>query len=109
MVWVLRGKVVAGAMDYQSYEKEARADLSNLKIIGKTFSLPRQIVSYRADLPAKLVAKIKEILTKMDQSVEGRNILKDFEKTTKFDELPDQSIAALSKARKFLDSEFRAK
>lgn len=109
MVWVLRGKVVAGAMDHQSYEKEARADLGNLKIIGETFSLPRHIVSYRGGLPAKLVGRIKEILIKMDQSAEGRKTLQDFEKTVKFDELPDQSMAPLFKAGKFIDSEFGLK
>ncbi len=109
MVWVLRGKVMAGAMDNQKYPKEARGKLDSLKIIYKTSSFPRQIVSYRADLPSKLVARIKEILLKMDQSEEGKKALQDFERTTKFDELPDQSMAYLLKLQKSVDSELGLK
>jgi len=109
MVWVLRGKVAAGAMDNQNYEKEARGDLKDLKVIEKTFSLPRHIVSHRADLPAKLVARIKEILLRMDQSETGKKALHDFERTTKFDELSDASMEPLLKARKFIDAELGLK
>jgi phosphonate transport system substrate-binding protein len=109
MVWVLRGKVMAGAMDNQKYPKEARGNLNSLKTIYKTSSFPRQIVSYRADLPSKLVARIKEILIKMDQSEEGKKALQDFERTTKFDELPDQSMAYLLKLQKSVDSELGLK
>ena len=109
MVWVLRKKVVAGALDNQAYENEARNDLNSLKIIYKTFSFPRHIVSYRSDLPTPLVARIKEILMKMHQSEEGKKALEDFEKTTGFDELPDQGMAPFLKAGKFIDAEFGIK
>ena len=102
MVWVLRGKVSAGAIDNQNYLKKAGKSLDSLKIIHRTFSFPRHIVSYRSDLSPKLVARIKEVLIKMDQSEEGRKALKDFEKTTKFDELPDQAVTPLLQARKFI-------
>jgi phosphonate transport system substrate-binding protein len=109
MIWLLRGKIQAGAMDNDSYLKQAGNNLSSLKIIHKTFSVPRQIVSYRATLPDKLVARIRQILMTMDQSEEGKKALQDFEKTTKFDEIPDQSMAPLSKSQKFIDAEFGAK
>ncbi len=107
MVWVLRGKAVAGAMDNQTYLKEAKGNLDRLKVIYETFSIPRHIVTYRPDLPAPLVARIREILLTMDQSQEGRVTLQAFEKTTKFDELPDQALAPLLKAPKFIDAEFK--
>jgi phosphonate transport system substrate-binding protein len=109
MVWVLRGKVLAGAMDNHSYLKEGGKNLDSLKILHRTFSIPRQIVSHRADLPAELGARIKEILIKMDQSEEGKKTLQDFEKTTKFDELPDQSMPPLLKLQKFIDAELEVK
>jgi phosphonate transport system substrate-binding protein len=105
MVWVLRRKVSAGAMDNQSYLKEAKGNLNSLKSIYETFSIPRHIVSYRADLPPKLVARIKEILLKMDQSEEGRKALQEFERTVKFDEIPDQAMAPLLKSMKFIETE----
>lgn len=109
MVWVLRKKVMAGALDNQSYEKEARGELKSLKILYKTFSFPRHIVSYRADLTALLVAKIKEILLKMHESEEGEKTLKEFENTARFDELPEKAMAPFLKAGKFIDAELGIK
>ncbi|MFQ5949817.1 MAG: PhnD/SsuA/transferrin family substrate-binding protein, partial [Nitrospiria bacterium] len=83
--------------------------LNHLKIIHETYSIPRHIVSYRADLPPKLVARIKEILLGMDQSEEGRKALKAFERTTKFDEIPEQSLAPLLRSQDFIDKEFGLK
>lgn len=105
MMWVLMGKVAAGTMDNKTLEKEAGAGLNSLKIVDKSFPMPRQIVSYRADLPAKLVARIKEILMKMDQSEEGKKALQQFEKTAKFDELTEQLMGPLLKTGKLIDAE----
>jgi len=109
MVWVLKRKVAAGAVDHQSYEEEARGGLDSLKILYKTFAFPRHIVSYRANLPATLVARIKEILKDMHQSEEGKKALEDFEKTSRFDELHAQALAPFLKAGKFIDAEFGVK
>ena len=109
MVWVLRGKVAAAAMDHQTFLKYAKGKVDRLKIVHKTFPVPRQIVSYRADLPPKLVARIREILITMDQSEEGRKILHDFERTTKFDEVPENSLAQLRKLQGFIPGEFKSR
>jgi phosphonate transport system substrate-binding protein len=106
MVWVLRGKITAGAMDQENYLKYARNHLDRLQIIHQTFSLPRHVVSYRADLPASLVARVKEILLEMDQSEEGKKVLQAFEKTTKFDELSARALDPLLEATQFIDAEF---
>ena len=108
ILWVLRKKVIAGAIDDLAYEKEAK-NLNSLKVIEKSNPVPRHIVSYRADLPPKLVARIKEILTSMDQSEGGKKALKDFESTTKFDVISDQSMAPLLKAVKHFNSELGVK
>ena len=109
MMWVLRGRAHAGAMDNHSYLKEARDNLSSLKILYKTFSIPRQVVSHRGDLTVQLVAKIKEILLNMQQSEEGKKTLQIFENTTKFDDVPEQSLAPLLKLQGFIDAEFGIK
>lgn len=106
MVWVLRGQRLVGAMDNQNYVKEAKAHLDTLQVIHRTYSLPRHIVSYRADLAPRLVARLKDVLVTMDQSDEGRKALLDFERTTKFDELSEQALAPLFAAGKFIDAEF---
>ena len=108
MVWVLRGMVAAGATDNQSFVKEARGNLASLSIVHKTFSIPRQLVSYRADLTLGLVNRIKEILIQLHQADDGKKILLGFERTTKFDEIPEQSMEPLFKAGKFIDAEIKS-
>jgi phosphonate transport system substrate-binding protein len=107
LLWVLRGKVHAGALDNWAYEQKGRANLQDLAVLYTSPLMPRQLVSFRANLPAKLVARIKEVLTKMDQSEDGRKALQAFEKTTKFDELSDQDLSALSKLQDHVAAEIR--
>jgi phosphonate transport system substrate-binding protein len=108
IVQVLRGKVSAGATDDQTFQRETQRYPNHLKAIYTTSSsFPRHLVSCRADLAPKLVASIKQILIQMDQSPEGRNVLKQFEETTKFEELPASSITQLREARKFVAAELR--
>jgi len=109
MIWVVRGKVAASVMDNQTYVKQALPHLKNLKVLYQTFSFPRHVVSHRADLPGDLLAKIKETLIQMDQSDQGKKALEKFERTTKFDEIPEQGIAPLLKAGKWIDAELGLK
>lgn len=109
LFWVLRDRATAGAMDNESYQKRTRGHLSTLKILHRSFSMPRQIISHRAELPERLVARIREILLNMDQSEEGKKVLRSFEKTTKFDELPASSLSPFSQVQKLIDAEIGLK
>ncbi len=109
VVWVLRGKVAAGVTDSETYASEATRNPNTLTVLHNTFPLPRHLVSCRADLSPRLVAKVKEILMRMDQSEGGKKVLQEFEQTTKFDELPAPSHAQLSKARKLVELELGLK
>ncbi|OGQ05676.1 MAG: hypothetical protein A2979_03720 [Deltaproteobacteria bacterium RIFCSPLOWO2_01_FULL_45_74] len=109
MVWVLRKKIVAGAIDNQNYVNMAKEKLGELKIIQKTFSIPRQVVSTRADLPPNFATKIKEALVKADQSEEGKKFLRAFEMTTKFDEIPPNSLTPLTESKEFIKATFGIK
>lgn len=104
--WVLNGAVSAGAIDGDKYQRFAK-NLGNLKILHGTDFFPRHIVSYRADLPEKLVKKTKEILLNLPQSEEGVRILRDFENTTKFDEIPAQTLALAAKLNHYIDAELQ--
>lgn len=108
MVWVLKGIVAAGAMDNQSYLRRAGRDVEHLQVLDESHLVPRQIVSYRSDLSAPLLARIKDILLRMDQSEEGKKALQDYEQTAKFDELSEQSRAVLLKLQPFLQGELEA-
>jgi phosphonate transport system substrate-binding protein len=107
VAWVLKGKVNAGATDDYTYQRQTHRYPNSLEVIHTTPSFPRHLVSYRANLAPRLVTKIKEILIQMDQSQEGISALKEFERTTKFDELPSSSTAQLLKLRKFVEAELR--
>lgn len=105
MVWVLRRKVAAGATDDQTYVKKAKGSLGSLRVIYRTPSVARQIVSCRSDLPPALVAHVKRILLEMERTAEGRSVLRAFEKTTRFDEIPDPDLASLAELQRFVDAE----
>ena len=108
MVWVLRGRTDAGAMDQQGYELYAKASLHRLRVIYESPWLPRQIVSVRPDLPPALIAKIKDLLLAMERSEDGRRALHEFQKTTRFDALPEGSLAPLLRLQTLIDAEVGA-
>jgi len=88
MLWVLRKKVAVGAMNRASYVKYAKKRIKDLQIIGSSLSVPRHVVSYSASVSQKRVIKIKEILTNMHLTEEGKAALTSFSKTSKFDSFP---------------------
>ena len=107
MQWVLSGQVAAGAMDNQRYPREARARISELKILEQTPSIPRHVVSVQADIKPNVLSKIKEILMGMDRSEEGKKVLQDFEHTAKFDELTEHNVALGQRLKKFIEAELK--
>ena len=104
MLWVLKGKVFAGAMDSQTYAELSKKQGDVLKVLGNTPSVPRHIVSARTRLPQDLLMRVKEILVQMDQSEEGKKALFQFERTAKFDELTEQNTALMQKMWKLIKS-----
>jgi ABC-type phosphate/phosphonate transport system substrate-binding protein len=103
---VLNGVVAAGATDDQKYLALAK-NLDGFKILHETAPFPRQIVSYRADLPAKLVTRVKEVLLNMHRSDEGRQVLQAFERTGKFEEIPATDLELIAGLRKQIDTELK--
>jgi len=103
---VLNGVVAAGACDSLKYLAVAK-NVDSFKILHETVTIPRQIVSYRADLPAKLVTRVKEILMNMHQTAEGKQVLQAFESTTKFDEIPVRDMDLMAGLKKQVDAELK--
>ena len=102
MTWVLRNRVDAGAMSFKNFRKHAKASLVDLRIIKRTFSIPRHVVNVRKGLPADLVVALKQTLAAIDGSEEGRKLLAAFDKTTRFDVIPDEARAMLEQIRPFV-------
>jgi phosphonate transport system substrate-binding protein len=103
---VLNGVVAAGTTDDQKYFTLAKS-LGSFKIIHKTVSFPRQLVSYRADLPANLVTRIRDILLNMHRSESGKQILQAFESTTKFEAIPGRDFDLVAAFSKQIDAELK--
>ncbi len=95
-VWVVEGKADIGAIsniDFETYPKSLK---ERLKIIERTFDVPRHVVSHRSGLDPVLVQKIKQILMDMDKDPQGIDILKNFQNTTKYDEISRDELSNTS-------------
>lgn len=103
---VANGEVAAGAVDDQKYHALAK-NLDGLKILHETASFPRQIVSYRADFPVKLLTKIKNVLLNMPRTEEGRKVLREFDNTTKFDKIPAPVHDLMRGFKKYVEAELK--
>jgi len=76
----------------------------NLKIIGETPSVPRQLIAIRKDLDPQLVKGLKDILMSMDKDPEGRGVLQRQQNTAKIDEIPPKSIEKMKQLEKYVFS-----
>lgn len=106
MVWVLRRKVAAGAINKTDYIKLAKNKISQLKILKETIYVPRQIVVYQKRLPFSLIKKISTVLIDMDKNDKGRSVLKKFSKTKKFESFEKKELGDIYKFYKYIEAEF---
>jgi len=102
MSWLERDRVAAAAMAEGDYLDFAKSALKPLKIIHTTQFVPYHVVCSRAGLDAKLVQRLKTVLKAAHQTKVGLSVLKGFERTSKFDEIPDELLADLQKLVPFL-------
>lgn len=99
--WVISGKVDAGVVDIDTFETIPQESRQEFTLLAKTKTVPRQMVSVRQDLDPELREKIKSILINMDRTEAGKEVLTQFEETSKFDDFPaEQSIKELKKLYK---------
>ncbi len=97
--WVLSSKTPAGVVNSTTFNDFSGDGKKSLVTLAKTQSAARHMVLVRNDLEPDVVEAIKQIMLKMDASAEGQAVLKQFQKTAKFDEFPDGAAAALSQMR----------
>jgi ABC-type phosphate/phosphonate transport system substrate-binding protein len=105
MYWVLEKRIAAGAIDDERFTHEAKRRRDEIQVIDETPAIPRHLVSARGDLEPALAAKIKTTLEFMDQNAEGQRILKGFQQTTKFDEIPQHALDSLKEYGEAMDAE----
>jgi phosphonate transport system substrate-binding protein len=85
---VASGNVIAGATDDFHYEQWEKAEPGKFVVLAKTGPEPRRVVLVRASLDSVLKAAIKDVLLKADQDPNALAVLKDFQDTCKFDDMP---------------------
>jgi phosphonate transport system substrate-binding protein len=97
MFWVLKGKVVAGAVNADYFDALAGDRIGEIRVLHTTEAVPRNVVSVRNSLDPKVVLAIEGLLLEMHLSDEGRASLDAFEETTRFDRFPGGSENDLAK------------
>ena len=88
MFWVIKKKVVAGAVNAEYFEALAGDRIGELRILHTSEPVPRNVVCVRNSLDPKVVRAVEDVLLGMHLSEDGRATLEEFEETTKFDRFP---------------------
>jgi len=90
VAWLLDGRGDVAALSNVDYSKLDDATKQKIKIIERTEDIPRNLVIHRAELDSRLVEKISETLTSMDDDLLGSKIMNDFQGTTKYVKIQDE-------------------
>jgi len=98
------GKVDAAATSHREFQVLRPEVRDQLKIIARTRSVPRQIISVRKDLDPKIISALRELLLSMDKDPEGQEVLKKQQNTTKIDGIPPRSLQQLKDIERFVFS-----
>ncbi len=111
-LWIRKKRVAGGAINGKNLLKTAGKHENKYRILMKSIDVPRHIVSCRAGLPEDLMVEIERILLQMDKGEEGKSILRDFSRTTKFDsprEGIDRHLEPLRQLMRNVQEEFYGK
>ena len=102
-LWVIEGKADIGAFNNIEFDALPESVKNKVKIIDRTEDVPRHIVSHRSGMDPALVEKVKQILMNMDRDAQGIEILKNFQKTKKYDEISKDLVFNASKMLDLLE------
>ncbi|MBI3078571.1 MAG: PhnD/SsuA/transferrin family substrate-binding protein, partial [Deltaproteobacteria bacterium] len=94
LLWMVREKVEIVAVSNQNWERNEHLR-RELRIVGRTWAVPRHVVSFGAHVPGPVAARLREVLVGMDEEPEGRRVLEQLERTDRFDEFPQDPEAGL--------------
>ncbi len=96
VTWVRKRRIAAGATNNIKFDRLKDRFRNQLRIIFRSVSVPRQVVSYRKKMSPLLASSLTQIFLNMDQTEYGKQQLKEFERTVKFDEFPDSVEKAMT-------------
>ena len=101
---LVTGKVDAAATSHREFENLRPEIQSGIKIIARSMSVPRQLISVRKDLEPKVAIALKELLLSMDKNREGQGVLNRQQGTTNIDVIPSESLERMKVVERFLFS-----
>ena len=101
---LMTGRVDAATTILREIDRLKPEVRDGLKVIGKTISVPRQLISVRGNLDPKLVKALKKILLTMDSDPEGQGVLKRQQNTNKIDEIPAASMDQFKQINRYVFS-----
>jgi len=104
---LMTGRVDAATTILREIDRLKPEVRDGLKVIGKTISVPRQLISVRGNLDPKLVKALKKILVTMDSDPEGQGVLKRQQNTNKIDEIPAASMDQFKQINRYVFSSLR--
>ncbi|MEO0458682.1 MAG: phosphate/phosphite/phosphonate ABC transporter substrate-binding protein [Cyanobacteria bacterium P01_A01_bin.114] len=101
--WILDGKVVAGAVDNETWDGLSDEERDQLTVIAETDTFPRHVVMAGPTLEPEQVEALKTALIEMDESKTGQAALVEFSETAQFDEFPEGAEAAIARLEEAYD------
>ena len=101
---LITGRLDAATTSLREFNELRPEIRDSLIIVGKTMSVPRQLIGVRRDLEPKLVKALREVLVNMDRDPEGQQVLRRQQKSTKIDEIPVAAMQQLKTIEKFVFS-----
>lgn len=101
---LITGRADAATTSYREFERLKPEVQETLKIIGRTRTVPRQLIAVRKDLDSQIVKTLREVLIAMDKDPEGQGVMKRQQNTTKIDEIPPGSLSQLKYIERYVFS-----
>ena len=92
----MEGRAEAGAMSENELRELAADDFDALRILATSPMVPRQIAVRARHLPPARASAMQTALTTMHEDAAGVAVLADFQGTTRFELLDEQTSAQLS-------------
>jgi len=100
--WLERGRVQAAAMAENDFQNFSKTALKPFRILYVTPFVPYHVMVHRPGLNARLVERIKTVLKSAHETKSGREVLAEFEGTTKFDDIPPSLLDNVLQFEPFL-------
>lgn len=103
LTWVLKKRTAAGAIDNHGFEELLAGDTERFRVLARSPDVPRHVLGVRGDLEPALATALERVLLSMHEEERGREVLEDFQHTTRFDRFPEGPEAGMAVVERLMD------